>query len=291
MADSATHPTMFPRRLMFCGGGVRVIGHVGVLEELAAELVHIREYCGVSAGALLAMCLAVGYTLAEVREFILGFDFTNVMDTASAPGLLLNFGIDTGERLQRMVEACIRVKGISGEITFSQLKRGLRVYATNLNTAELVEFSVAKTPGFRVADAVRASMSFPYYFQPYRDEVSGHYYGDGGIISNYPMFTLTEAEREETIGLLFREDCRGMEDLDFTSFIVRPIVLNMAARAHSEARAWGRLSIVTDMGGVGPLDFDIEKEAKEALLVRGREAAVAWKGRRLPKPARRFSCG
>ena len=276
---------------MFCGGGVRVIAHVGVLEGLASEIGHVRDYCGVSAGAFLAMCLAVGYTLAEVREVVVGFDFTNVMDTASAPGLLLNVGIDTGERLQKMVEACIRVKGLSGEITFSQLKRGLRVYAANLNTAELMEFSAAKTPGMRVADAVRASMSFPYYFQPYRDEVTGHYYGDGGIISNYPMFMLTEAEREETIGFLFREDCPSMDDLDFTAFIIRPVLLNIAARAHSEARAWERYSVITDVRGVGPLDFDIEKEAKEGLLEIGRQSAAAWLKRRLPKPARRFSCG
>lgn len=281
---------MFPKRLLFCGGGVRVIGHIGALEVLASagELVNIKEYCGVSAGALLAMCLAIGYTLAETRTIVLGFDFTNVMDSVGAPGLFMNFGIDTGSRLQRLVEACIHVRGLSPGITFKELTRGLRVYATNLNTAELVEFSADKTPDIAVADAVRASMSFPYYFQPYVDISSGHHYGDGGIVSNFPMHLFSLAEQAETVGFLFNEACRYVEDLDFTTFIMRPFILNMQARAHHDVRMYGANSLVIDMTGIGALEFDIDKGAKEGLLERGRIAAADWLVRRR-KPARRHS--
>lgn len=283
------------RRLLFCGGGVRVIGHIGALEVLSAagELGHIKEYCGVSAGALLAMCLAIGYTLAETRSIVLGFDFTNVMDSVGAPGFIMNFGIDTGSRLQRMVEACIHVKGLSPAITFKELKTGLRVYATNLNTAELVEFSAVKTPDIAVADAVRSSMSFPYYFQPYVDVSSGHHYGDGGIISNFPMHLFTEDQRAETIGFLFNETCTYVDDLDFTTFIMRPFILNMQSRSHNDMRVYGADALIIDMTGIGALEFDIDKAAKEGLLERGRKAAGSWLSRKksLVSSRRRHSIG
>jgi predicted acylesterase/phospholipase RssA len=280
---------MFYRRLLFCGGGVRVIGHVGALEVIKDHIKFVNEFCGVSAGALLAMCLAVGYTLEELREFIIGFDFTNVMDAASAPELLQNFGLDTGARLQKMTEACIRVKGLSGEITFKELSKGLRVYATDLNTGMFVIFSKELTPNARVADAVRASMSFPYYFQPYVDPESGHKYGDGGIISNFPMFTFTESERAQTLGFLFEESCAEIEDLDFGESLMRPFMINIQARARADVRAYGKWSIVTDISGINPLDFELDQETKKKLLDKGATAAKEWLARQY-KPIRRFSC-
>ena len=280
---------MFYRRLLFCGGGVRVIAHVGALERLKDEITFVKEFCGVSAGALLAMCMAIGYTIAELREFILGFDFTNVIDTASPPELLLNFGLDTGNRLQKMVEACIRVKGLSGEITFSQLDKGLRVYATNLNTAEFITFSKETTPSMKVADAVRASMSFPYYFQPYSDE-SGHLFGDGGIISNFPMFTFSDVEKDHTIGFLFEENCgEVMEITDFGQFMMRPFVINMQSRSKADIRNYKKWSVISKVGSISPLEFSLDDDAKKKLLEMGKEGAEDWLKRKQIIPTRRYS--
>ena len=280
---------MFYRRLLFCGGGIRVIAHVGALEVISDQIQFVKEYCGVSAGALLALCLSIGYSLTELREFVLGFDFTNVMEVDSAPGLLTNFGLDTGNRLQKMTEACIRVKGLSGEITFAELERGLRVYATDLNNGNYITFSKETTPTMRVADAVRASMSFPYYFQPYTDISSGHMYGDGGIISNFPMHTFTERERDETLGFILQEECGEYEEFEFSNFMMRPFLLNMLSRSQSEIRIHGWRSLVIPIAGVNPLNFELDKETKEMLLNQGATAAAKWKLSR-HKPTRRFSC-
>jgi NTE family protein len=280
---------MFYRRLLFCGGGVRVIAHVGALEKLKDEITFVKEFCGVSAGALLAMCMAIGYSLAELREFILGFDFTNVMDTATPPELLLNFGLDTGNRLQKMVEACIRVKGLSGEITFNQLHKGLRVYATNLNNGEYITFSKETTPTMKVADAVRASMSFPYYFQPYSDS-SGHLFGDGGIISNFPMFTFSDVEKDHTIGFLFEETCEEVEEIyDFGQFMMRPFIINMQSRSKADIRSYKKWSVISKVGNISPLDFSLDDDTKMKLLTIGKDAAEEWLKRKQIIPTRRYS--
>lgn len=280
---------MFYRKLLFCGGGVRVIGQVGALHVIKNHITFVNEFCGVSAGALLAMCLAVGYTIEELREFVLGFDFTNVMDAASAPELLQNFGLDTGARLQKMTEACIRVKGLSGEITFKDLSKGLRVYATDLNTASLIIFSKELTPNVKVADAVRASMSFPFYFQPYIDPETGHKISDGGIISNFPLYTFTEYERAETLGFLFQEECIKINDFDLGEFLLRPFMIAMQTRTRAEINAYSKWSIIINSSGINPLDFELDQETKQILLDKGAIGAKEWLAKQY-KPMRRFSC-
>ncbi len=54
-----------PRRIVLSGGGMRAVAHIGALQVLEARghLAHVKEYVGVSAGAFLAFCLAIGYTL------------------------------------------------------------------------------------------------------------------------------------------------------------------------------------------------------------------------------------
>ncbi len=62
---------MIPKRIYLSGGGVTVIAHMGVLRELDRRgyLASVREWIGVSAGALRALCLTIGYTIDEIEDF------------------------------------------------------------------------------------------------------------------------------------------------------------------------------------------------------------------------------
>ena len=151
---------------------------------------------GVSAGALTAMCLAIGFTLEELADFTTRFDFTQIQQPDSPTGWILHMGLDTGERLQRLVNACLHVKGLPTELTFKGLQQrtgmSLRVLATDLNLARGVCFSPTDTPDYPVAVAVCASMTFPFYFQPILCPKTGHSLIDGAVTSNYPMYLLSK---------------------------------------------------------------------------------------------------
>ena len=146
---------MIPQRIYLSGGGTCAIAHIGALLELSNHipLRAIKEWMGVSAGSLMAMCLSIGYTLKELEEFCLKFDFTNIREYDSVPGWLLHFGIDTGERLHKLLEACLHVKGLSSEFTFKDCydKFGitLRVVATDLNDAKAIHYSPKSTPNYK----------------------------------------------------------------------------------------------------------------------------------------------
>ena len=88
----------------------------------------------------------------------------------------------------------VKGSGLSENASFKDLEefgcRELRVYACDLNDKKIEEFSVHITPTVRVAEAVRASMSIPLFFQAWQfpdNTPDNHFYVDGGMDFNYPI--------------------------------------------------------------------------------------------------------
>lgn len=276
---------MLPYRIYLSGGGMCAIAHVGALIELSKHipLKAVKEWMGVSAGSLVAMCLCIGFTLDELADFCVRFDFTNIKEYDSVPGWILHFGIDTGERLQKFVEACLHVKGLSSDFTFEecQTKFGVsfRVIATDLNDAAPVIFSPKETPDYRVADAVRASMSYPYYFQPLICPKTGHYLVDGGVISNYPLFVLPEVEHSRTLSIYIKSTINKLENLEdagVEKLIVRPLQLTFAEKQKLELQFYDVRCIEILLEGLNILEFSFDEETKNFIIKKGREAVKTF---------------
>jgi hypothetical protein len=252
----------------------------------------VKEWMGISAGALGAMCLAAGYTVTEMKRFWLEFDYQAITDPDMATGWLMNMGYDTGNRVQRLLHAMLKEKGHADTITFEQLaaKTGfsLRVWATNMNKGILEEFSDKKTPTYCVSYAVRASMTLPYYFQPFKCPVSGDTYLDGGVITNYPLHYLTEQERNETLGLLITYTPALIPSLEFQDFLTRPMYLYTQSRSHQDYEIFKDQTVQIPMDSRSPVNFEMPMEQKVALMELGLKAARMFlKGYR--KPVRRYS--
>lgn len=276
---------MIPHRIYLSGGGMCAIAHVGALIELSNHipLKAVKEWMGVSAGSLMAMCLCIGFTLKELEDLCIRFDFTNIKEYDSVPGWLIHFGIDTGERLHKLVEACLHVKGLSSECTFKDCydKFGttLRVVATDLNDAKAVHYSPKDTPNYRIADAVRASMSFPYYFQPHICPVSGHYLIDGGVISNYPLFVLPEEEHSHTLSLLISggvDTKIDLMDAGIEEVIIRPIRMVLAAKQELEMKFYDAQSIQIKLTKFNILEFSFNEETKNSIIEIGKKAVIDY---------------
>jgi predicted acylesterase/phospholipase RssA len=288
---------MLPYRIYLSGGGICAIAHVGALIELSKHipLKAIKEWMGVSAGSLVAMCLCIGFTLDELYKVCIGFDFTNIKEYDSVPGWLLHFGIDTGERLHKLIEACLHVKGLSSDFTFKEciekFGKSLRVVATDLNEAKSITFCPKATPDYRVADAVRASMSYPYYFQPFICPVSGHHLSDGAVISNYPLFVLPREDHNQTLSILIRTLVEPKEDLmslELEELISRPIKIILTERTNIETRFYDSHCIQIDLGNLNTLEFSFDEDTKTFIVQRGKEAVCSFLKNR-PRVKRRYS--
>ncbi len=250
---------------------------------------------GVSAGSLMAMCVCIGFSLNELEELCLGFDFTNIREFDSIPGWLLHFGIDTGERLHKLIEACLHVKGLPSHFTFKEcydkFGKSLRIVATDLNEAATKTYSPQETPDYRVADAVRASMSYPYYFQPFICPVTGHYLADGGVISNHPLFVLPEEEHSKTLSIIIRtavERHDNLADLALEELVMRPIKLVITERTNLEVRFYDTRCIQINLGNLNILEFSFDEKTKRFIIEKGM-AAVKEYYINSPKPQRRYS--
>lgn len=287
---------MFPHRIYLSGGGICGMAHVGALLELRKHIpfMMIHEWMGVSAGALFAMCLSIGYTLEELEDFCLRFDFTEINEMDSVPGWILRMGMDTGDRLERLIHACLHVKGHSSELTFQEahanIGTSLRIVVTDLNDATPVMFSPTDTPSYRIADAVRASMSVPLYFQPFLCPVTGHYYMDGAVVSNYPLYLLPLEEHKKTMSLLIRSTVGKIEgdDLSMEQVVTRPINILYAEKIKTELRCYDSPCIQIELGEVDIFDFSMEQVMKRQIIEKGKQAVKGYM-KAQPLPVRRHS--
>ncbi len=250
---------------------------------------------GVSAGSLMAMCVCIGFSLDELKELCIGFDFTNIREFDSIPGWLLHFGIDTGERLHKLIEACLHIKGLSSDFTFKEcydkFGKSLRIVATDLNEATTKTYSPHETPDYRIADAVRASMSYPYYFQPLICPVTGHYLSDGGVISNHPLFVLPQEEHSKTLSIIIRtavERYDNLADLPLEELIMRPIKLVITERTNLEVRFYDTRCIQINLGNLNILEFAFDEKTKTFIIEKGMEAVKEYYTKS-PRPNRRYS--
>uniref|UniRef100_A0A6C0KPV0 PNPLA domain-containing protein n=1 Tax=viral metagenome TaxID=1070528 RepID=A0A6C0KPV0_9ZZZZ len=288
---------MLPYRIYLSGGGMCAIAHVGALIELNNHIPIklIKEWMGVSAGSLVAMCLCIGYTLQELEDISVRFDFTNVKDYDSVPGWILHFGLDTGERLMKLVQACLHIKGLPSNFTFQECQerfgKSLRIVAADLNEAKSVTFSPIDTPTYTIADAVRASMGYPYYFQPHVCPVTGHLLVDGGVISNYPLFVVPKEEHSSTLSILIRTCVEKKEDLadaEIETLIARPLQMVFIEKTNIEAKFYDARCIQIMLGDLNILEFAFDEETKHFIINKGKEAVQHY-FKNTPQPKRRHS--
>jgi NTE family protein len=295
-----------PRRIVFTGGGLRSLGHFGVLEVLQQRgfLKNIKEFIGVSAGALVGFCTMLGYTIEEMKQVVTQFDFTLLQN--AHPELILEFlthyGVDTGSQLEKFLVSLLRIKGHPIDLTFGQWAQlypkapRLRCYATDLNTSELREFSTKESPEICFVFALRATMSLPLYFTPVKDPLSDHFLVDGGVIHNFPMNALTEEEKESALGISFLYSKEKTVDItDFSEFMTQLYNCGFNPRTYQVQNDNKLRCIIIPTGQMSAYNFDLTKEFRQELIQLGRDAANHYCDEYLHlmsthnKPVRRYS--
>ena len=189
-------PIVPPKRLVFSGGGVRVIAYLGAIQVFHEKnlLKFVEEFCGVSAGGLTALMMALGYSIKVLERFSLEYDFSDLrsLEPDAMFEITETFGLDNGENLQKLIYKILKYKGFSADVTFQQLAesgraKGIRFWASDIQNLKPVEFSVKSTPNIPVAFGLQASMAIPLYFKPLIHPLTKNYLVDGGVFDNYPL--------------------------------------------------------------------------------------------------------
>jgi NTE family protein len=292
-----------PYRITLSGGGIKGFAHIGALEVLEERgyLKAVREYIGISAGALCAMCLSIGCSLSEMRMIVQLLDFGLLRDLDPETILTFpeSFGLDTGENLTKLVVAILRAKKLPPAITFGELAEkklgpALRIFVTNLNTCRAQEFSAAASPDAEVRFALTASMCIPIYFKPVQHPRTGHYLVDGGVICHSPLKFLNPEEQEHTLSITFDDSHKPKEEIQSLFMFLGQLYYTLDYQYNEELVAGRHYNtIFIDCGAFRSLHFEAEAEEKTRIMDQGRLATEKFLRRCElvhPKPpVRRFS--
>jgi len=203
--NSVSHPLSKVNKLVLSGGGLRGCAHIGVLKYLEEN--HLIEqftcFAGTSIGSLVATLIVMTYTSTELTQIIKTFDYA-LFQSIDLSNLLINYGIDTFERIINFVSSLFIKKNFSPLITFDDLyhktHRHLIINAVCLNQHKEVFFDYLSSPEMPVMVAIRASMSIPFIFGSVN--YKGLTYVDGGLIDNFPInYSLFGDDSETVLGI------------------------------------------------------------------------------------------
>jgi len=315
--------------LVLSGGGVKGIGLVGAVVALIDAGYAPQRVSGTSAGSIVGAVVAAAAQAGElsgqqVKELALQLDYGKFTDPGAlervpflGPSLALvrGNGIYKGDYARDWVREQLNSLGVS---TFGDLavdddelppdrRYRLVVTVADVTTGQLVRlpWDYRRVYGLdpdeqSVADAVRASMSIPFFFRPVSLTSAAGLTStlmDGGLLSNFPVDSLDRTDgkkpRWPSFGITVLPNLPQGNDkvipaLDLLRPFGPPRVLEDVITTVLVGRDQAYLSqpwvsaraIRVDSTAVGFLDFDISDADVEALYAKGytagREFLSTW---------------
>jgi NTE family protein len=302
--------------LVLEGGGVKGIGLVGAHTALCHAGYTFHRVAGASAGAIVGALIAADIKPDELETVMRTVDYGRFQDESfidhlglvgKGLSILFEKGIYEGRYLREWLDGVLTTLGSR---TFGDLKIDdpdstlppERAYRLVVMASDVSRGVLARLPwdypryGLKaddqlVADAVRASMSIPFFYEPLRfsgrndagKEVHS-YMVDGGMLSNFPIevFDRTDGKppRWPTFGVklsakpaapvLQRFEVKG------TLGLARAMVgtmTNFHDQMHIDEPSVLARTMFVDTGQVKATDFDLDGSAQDMLFEHGRRAA------------------
>lgn len=171
--------------VVFSGGGARGFAHIGVVQALAEAGVAIDLVGGTSIGAVMAACVAAGWSPQELRErlrqaFVAGRPMSDY--TYPAVALL------AGRKVRALLEAAF------GDRAIEDLWLPYFCVSSNLTTGHAHLHRSGP-----LAPALRASIAIPGLLPPLVDPEG--VLADGALMNNLPADVMAEWKRGPVMGI------------------------------------------------------------------------------------------
>jgi len=210
-------PSSFFDTLVFSGGAMEAAAFIGCLRRLEEEqeenenekpLSFVTTVAGTSAGAVMALCFALGMRSSELERWCSVRTVECEVCRVDADAIIQLFdtlGIDDGSGLVRFLGDLLWERLGVRDLTFGELakkkrKNGLVICASDIVSATPMYFEAATTPDVSVVAAVRASTCVPLMYAPVR--IGGRTYVDGSLFENVPLgFLATRSPPSDSTGV------------------------------------------------------------------------------------------
>lgn len=192
--------------LVLSGGAAKGLAHIGVLKALEENGVPVDYIVGTSMGGIIGACYAAGMSPQEIEAMALSEHFLRLVNGLPEQGLnyyyhessphphflKLNLSLDSILNLQlnTSIASDVSINYAFAEMfgrasavckdNFDSLFVPLRMVAADIFTQN----QVILKDGI-LSDAVRATQTVPYFYNPIR--IEGKYLFDGGVYNNFPV--------------------------------------------------------------------------------------------------------
>jgi NTE family protein len=303
--------------LVLEGGGVKGVGLVGAVSVLEEHGYTFRRIAGTSAGAIVGALVAARISTTALHELMQSVPYSKFKDESMidrfgilGKGLSLLFeeGVYEGKFLHSWLSEQLAAHNVR---TFGDLRIDddpetslpvekrykLVVMAADLSLGRLIRLPWDYKERYdldpdeqSVADAVRMSMSIPFFYEPVkmRDAQRNRttYVVDGGLLSNFPIdaFDRTDgrAPRWPTFGvkLSARADAQMVSNeidgpFDFAKALVATLLSAHEAR-HLDDPCVVKRTMFVDTMKVRSTDFGITPDQQKTLYTNGRDSAEGF---------------
>lgn len=320
-----------PADLVLEGGGVKGIGLAGAVLTLDQAGYRFQRVAGTSAGAIAAALIATlnkaGEPLSKLQGYLQEIQFKKFMakghlrealgGLGDAEHLLLHMGLYDGDYLLDWLGGVLSDIGIThfGDLRLDdpgadQSWTARQRYSLVVHTSDITRGKLVRLPwdyvnyGLdadhqRIVDAVRASMSIPFFFTPVHVRAAAVTadvadvaaaagrvtWVDGGLLDNFPVdvFDRTDGApaRWPTIGIKLSaaqtsiETGRGTDSVASEAIACLQTVLDNAGRYYVPPDKAAR-TIFIDNAGIKATDFGITPTEQQTLFKNGQSAAREW---------------
>ncbi|HSH51272.1 MAG TPA: patatin-like phospholipase family protein, partial [Bacteroidales bacterium] len=192
--------------MVLSGGGAKGLAHIGVIKALEENNIPIDYVAGTSMGAIVGGLYAIGHSPEEMEQLVLSAEFRNWALGDIEQDYIYFF--KKSPIAADMINIKIRIKDSTAKaelptnlVPTHQMDFAAMQIFSSANAAANYNFDSLfipfrcvgtdiynnKTKIFKMGNlgsAIRASMTFPFYFKPI--EIDSILYFDGGMKNNFP---------------------------------------------------------------------------------------------------------
>lgn len=262
--------------LVLSGGGAAGIAHIGVLKALEERGIPIDYITGTSAGALVGSLYACGYSPEEIEAYVLSEKFQ--LMTSGKLGVnnrflfleeesnanVLNFSFSKDSILRKSIPLnlvtpalldyeMLRIMGVTSasfENNYNNLFVPFRCVASDIVNKKSVNFSYGN-----LNEAVRASMTYPFYVNPIK--INNVILFDGGLYNNFPVDIMyNDFHPDFIIGSKVADNPKVVDEWDFLG-----LINNMMTTPTNFQLPCNEGIIIEPKTDVGTFEFDQVKKA------------------------------
>ena len=284
---------------VFEGGGVRGIGLIGAAGVFLEKGYRFNRVAGNSAGSIVASLIAGGYSATDLRQIMMALDYSQFADKdwkdklpfGMAYSLFAEKGIYEGKYLRDFLKEKL-LKAPSPIQTFRDVKEKDGSYRLQMIAADISRAKLLVLPqdisdygidpdDLEVADAVRMSVSIPYFFEPVQLRyVDGTecFIVDGGIVCNFPVWIYDDdiEAGNPPVGFSLVDDGETRPIHGVVSMFAAILETMLEARDKRYIADEHITTVQIPTLGIQTCDFHLSRDRQEALYLAGRKAAVEY---------------